>query len=145
MAEVLALHYSHAAHVGKAFTYLSMAGSKSLGVYSIDEAAAHFTAALALLDDHPDCASADQIADFLVPYTLLLNMNCKLKVMIDVVQRYLTRIRASLEHPISRGGRRAARNVANGGPFGRPQVESVLFGWRHTCVDNRCADVARQV
>jgi class 3 adenylate cyclase len=92
MAEVLAHHYSHAAQVGKAFTYLSMAGSKSLGVYSIDEAATHFAAALALLNENPDCASEDQIADFLVPYTLLLNMNCKLKVMIDVIQHYLTRI-----------------------------------------------------
>jgi class 3 adenylate cyclase/tetratricopeptide (TPR) repeat protein len=92
MAEVLAHHYSHAGHVGKAFAYLSMAGSKSLGVYSIDEAAAHFAAALSLLNDNPDCASEDQIADFLVPYTLLLNMNVKLKLMIDVVQRYLTRI-----------------------------------------------------
>jgi class 3 adenylate cyclase/tetratricopeptide (TPR) repeat protein len=92
IAEVLAHHYSNAGHVGKAFAYLSMAGSKSLGVYSIDEAATHFDAALALLNGNPGCASEDQIADFLVPYTLLLNMNCKLRVMIDVVQRYLTRI-----------------------------------------------------
>jgi class 3 adenylate cyclase/tetratricopeptide (TPR) repeat protein len=92
VAEVLAHHYSHAGHIGKAFAYLSMAGRKSLGVYSIDEATAHFAAALSLLNDNPDCASEDQIADFLVPYTLLLNMNAKLKLMIDVVQRYLTRI-----------------------------------------------------
>jgi class 3 adenylate cyclase len=92
MTEVLAHHYSHAGDVGKAFAYLSMAGSKSLGVYSIEEAATHFGGAFALLNDNPDCASEDQIADFLVPYTLLLNMSCKLKVMIEVIQRYLTRI-----------------------------------------------------
>jgi len=92
VAEVLAHHYSQTDHVGKAFAYLSMAGSKSLSVYSLDEAAAYFTAALALLDKNPDCASDDQVADFLVPYTLLLNMSLKVKVMIEVLERYLARI-----------------------------------------------------
>ena len=75
VAEVLAHHYSQTDRVEKAFTYLSMAGSKSLSVYSLDEATTHFTAALALLDKNPDCASDDQVADFLVSYTLLLNMS----------------------------------------------------------------------
>ena len=44
MAEVLAHHYGQTDHAGKAFAYLSMAGSKSLNVYSLDEAATHFTA-----------------------------------------------------------------------------------------------------
>jgi hypothetical protein len=69
-----------------------MAGIKSLGVYSLDEAATHFTAALALLHKNPDCASDHQVADFLVSDTLLLNMSAKLKVMIDVLERYLARI-----------------------------------------------------
>ena len=69
-----------------------MAGSKSLSVYSLDEAATHFTAALALLDKNPDCASDDQVAEFLVSYTLLLNMSCEVKLMIDVLERYLARI-----------------------------------------------------
>ena len=62
-----------------------MAGSKSLSVYSLDEAATHFTAALALLDKNPDCASDDQVADFLVSYALLLNMSAQMNVMIDVL------------------------------------------------------------
>jgi len=92
VAEILAHHYSHTDYADKAFTFLSMAGSKCLGVYSLDEAVAHFTAALALLDENPDCASDDQVAEFLVPYTLLLNMSLKLKTTIDVLHRYLTRI-----------------------------------------------------
>ena len=75
VAEVLAHHYSQTARTGKAFTYLSMAGSKSLSVYSIDEATSHFTAALALLDRNQECASDDQVADFLassIEYTLRL-------------------------------------------------------------------------
>ena len=92
VAEVLAHHYSQTDHADKAFTYLSMAGSKSLSVYSLDEAATHFTAALALLDKNPDCASDDQVAEFLVSYALLLNMSRQLKMMIDVLERYLARI-----------------------------------------------------
>ena len=75
VAEVLAHHYSQTDRADKAFAYLSMAGSKSLSVYSLDEAATHFTAALALLDKNPDCASDDQVAEFLVSYALLLNIS----------------------------------------------------------------------
>ena len=92
VAEVLAHHYSQTDRVEKAFAYLSMAGSKSVSVYSVDEATTHFTAALALLDKNPDCASDDQVADFLVSYTLLLNVSYQYLVLIDVVERYLARI-----------------------------------------------------
>lgn len=92
VAEVLAQHYSQTDRVEKAFAYLSMAGSKSLGVYSLDEATIHFTAALALLDKNTDCASDDQVADFLVSYTLLLNITYRYLVLIDVVERYLPRV-----------------------------------------------------
>ena len=92
VAEALAHHYSQTDKVDKAFTYLSMSGSKSLSVYSLDEAANHFAAALALLDENPDCALDDQVAEFLVSYTLLLNMSRRLNVMVDVLKRYLPRI-----------------------------------------------------
>lgn len=92
VAEVLAHHYRHTNRADKAFAYLSMAGSKSLSVYSLDEAATHFTAALALLDQNQNCASDDQVVEFLVPYTLLLNMQLRSKVMIDAVRRYLERV-----------------------------------------------------
>ena len=39
VAEVLAHHYGQTDYADKAFAYLSMAGSKSLSVYSLDEAA----------------------------------------------------------------------------------------------------------
>jgi predicted ATPase len=67
VAEALAQHYAQTDRADKAFAYLSMAGSKSLGVYSVDEATTHFTAALALLDKNPDCASDDQIIEFSPP------------------------------------------------------------------------------
>ena len=72
VAEILAYHYSHTSRVGKAFAYLSLAGTKSLSIYSLDEAATHLTAALALLDKNPDCASDAQVTDFLLSYLSLL-------------------------------------------------------------------------
>jgi class 3 adenylate cyclase len=48
VAEVLAHHYSKTGCDNKAFAYSSMAGDKSLSVYSLDEAEIHFVAALAL-------------------------------------------------------------------------------------------------
>ena len=92
VAEVLAYHYSQTDHADKAFTYLSRAGSKSLSVYSVDEASTHLNAALALLDKNPDCAVDDQVADFLVSFTLLLNLKLEVRVMIAVLERYLARV-----------------------------------------------------
>ena len=92
MAEVLAHHYSQATRPEKAFTYLSMAGTKSLSVYSLEEATNHFTSALAFLNKNPDCASDDQVSDFLLSYTFLLNMTAQIKATIEVAECYLARI-----------------------------------------------------
>ncbi len=91
-AEVLAHHYSQTERDKKAFTYLSMAGSKSLSVYSLDEAAIHFMAALALLDKNPDNVEDDDVAELLVSYMLLLNMNGKVQAIIDVLERHMARV-----------------------------------------------------
>ena len=92
VAEGLAHHYSQTGKVEKAFTYFSMSGSKSLSVYSLEEAANHFAAALALLDKNPNCASDDQFAEFLVSFMLLLNMSGKVNVMINILGGYSARI-----------------------------------------------------
>ena len=88
VAEVLAHHYRQTDRAEKAFAYLSMAGSKSFGVYSIDEATTHFDAARSLLDKNPDCASDGQIADFLVPYSSMLILSLRISDTIDLLQRY---------------------------------------------------------
>ena len=92
VAEVLAHHYSQTDQAEKAFAYLSMAGSKSLNVYSLDEASTHLTAALALIDKNPASVSDDDLAEFLVSYALLLNVRVKVFVLIEVLTRYLSRI-----------------------------------------------------
>lgn len=92
LAEILARHYGRADRANKAFTYLSMAGSKSLSVYSLDEATSHFNAALALLDNNPACVSEDQVADFLVNYVQLLNLSAEVRLTIAVLTRHLSRL-----------------------------------------------------
>ena len=92
VAEVLAHHYCQTDRAEKAFTYLSMAGSKSLSAYSLDEASAHLTAASALLDENPASVSDAQLADFFVSYALLLNIRLQVRVMIEVLTRCLLRI-----------------------------------------------------
>ena len=92
VAEELAHHYSQTDHADKAFAYLSMAGNKSLSVYSLDEAATHLGAALSLLDNNADCASDDQVAEFLVSYALLSNLNSQNENTIRVLGRHLMRV-----------------------------------------------------
>ena len=92
VAEVLAHHYSRSNNTDKAFEYLSMAGGRSLGVYSLDEAGKHFTAALAVLDKNPKCASDDQVTDFLALYMRLLTLGERYRVTIEVCGRYLARV-----------------------------------------------------
>jgi class 3 adenylate cyclase/tetratricopeptide (TPR) repeat protein len=99
VAEVLAHHFSQTDNEGKAFTYLAIAGRKSVSVYSLDEAATYFASALAMLHKNPTCASDDELLEFLVPYTLLLNMSLKLTVTIDVVRRHLERIDRVVDDP----------------------------------------------
>ena len=92
VAEILAYQFSQTDNAAKAFVYLSMAGAKSLSVYSLDEAATYFSAAFTLVEEHPYCASDDQFADFLVSFMLLLNMSGKVNVMINILGRYSARI-----------------------------------------------------
>lgn len=92
VAEVLAHHYCQTDRAEKAFTYLSMAGGKSLSVYSLDEASAYLTAALALIDKNPTSVSDAQLADFFVSYALLLTIRAQTRVTIEVLTRYLLRI-----------------------------------------------------
>ncbi len=92
VAEILAYHYSQTERAENAFAYLSMAGDKSLSVYSIDEASAHLSAGLALVDKNPTLISDDQLAEFLVSYALLSNIRVQVRVMIEVLTRYMSRI-----------------------------------------------------
>ena len=92
MAEILAHHYSQTDHADKAFAYLSMAGSKSLSVYSLEEAEAHFSAAIALVEAKPECASDQQIANALVDCTMLQMQLGKVRNVIDIANKFAARL-----------------------------------------------------
>ena len=65
VAETLAHHYGQTDRFGKAFSYLALAGAKSLGLYSLEEAEKYLAAAIALLEMNPECASDQQVAEFI--------------------------------------------------------------------------------
>src|SRR5262249_24193949 len=88
VAEALAYHYSQTDHAGKAFAYLSMAGSRSLSVYSLEEAEVHFSKAIERFQTSPGCASDQQIANVLVDYTLLQNALGKNRNVVDIADRF---------------------------------------------------------
>jgi len=92
VAETLAHHYGQTENADKAFTYLAMAGSKSLSIYSLEEAEAHFSAAIALVTAKPHCASDQQVANVLVDYTLLENALGKNRNVVDIAERFAARL-----------------------------------------------------
>jgi hypothetical protein len=92
VVEVLAHHYSRTNYANKAFIYLTGAGTKSLSVYSLDEAATHFSAAHSLLNKNPDCASDDQVINFLLSYSSQLDYSGQVNRQLDLLARYLARI-----------------------------------------------------
>ncbi len=62
IAETLAHHYAATERADKAFTYLAMAGDKSLDVYSVPEAERYLRQALEVFDAHGACADRSSVA-----------------------------------------------------------------------------------
>jgi tetratricopeptide (TPR) repeat protein len=86
VAETLAHHYERSDNTRRAFRYLVMAGEKSLGVYSLDEAERYFERALALRETRPDCADEHAFTSLLADMSQLLIMKFvpgKLKRLVD--------------------------------------------------------------
>ena len=92
VAETLAHHYSQTENAKKAFVFGSMAGSRSLNVYSLEEAELHFSAAISLVDNHPGCANDQEIANLVVDYTLLQNALGKVNNVVSIADRFAERL-----------------------------------------------------
>lgn len=92
VAEVLAHHYSQTDHNGKAFTYLAMAGTKALGIYSLEEAEKCFGVAYGLLEKNPQSATDLQVADFLAGYVAVLGFSVQWKKIIQIVRSQRARL-----------------------------------------------------
>ena len=93
VAESLAHHYSQTTNSKKAFEYLSLAGSRSLTVYSLEEAQAHFSAAISLLEADEGCATDQQVADLLVDYTLHQNALGKVVNVVEIIDKFAARLK----------------------------------------------------
>jgi class 3 adenylate cyclase len=92
VVETLAYHYGQTDRFDKAFAYLTLAGAKSLGVYSLEEAENYFAAAIALLDINPECASDQQVAALAADYTLLSNLSMRFNSATKIVERLKFRL-----------------------------------------------------
>jgi hypothetical protein len=100
-AETLAHHYSQTPRDDLAFKYNDLAGAKSLGVFSHDQAKQYFAAALALYERDPGCACDDAFASFLGNYALCLNISLDVMTMIALapqVRPILNRIGDTDDH-----------------------------------------------
>ena len=91
-AETLAHHYGQTDQFDKAFAYLALAGAKSLGVYSLEEAEKYLAAAIALLETNPECASDQQVAELLADFTLLSNLSMRFNSAMKIVERFKCRL-----------------------------------------------------
>ena len=65
-----------------------MAGAKSLGVYSLDEADRYLSSALALFERDPSCASDERLVELLANYALCSNISLRPKTMIEVTTQF---------------------------------------------------------
>lgn len=88
-AEALAHHYAQTDRKGLAFTYLVMAGIKSLGVFAHDEANQYFAAALELYEGDPGRASQADFASLLANYALCLNISLSVEPMIRLAVKVM--------------------------------------------------------
>jgi class 3 adenylate cyclase len=83
-AEILAFHYALTGHTDRAFTYHALAGTKSVGVFSLDEANRYFAAALDLYRNDTSCASDGQFSELVANYALSLNISLQVRSMLDL-------------------------------------------------------------
>ena len=87
-AEMLAGHYLQTGRRDKAFFYLSMAGRKSLSVYSLTEAANHLGAAAELLDRAPDELDPNDVAEFLPSHIQRMQLSFEPRQIVDASAKY---------------------------------------------------------
>jgi class 3 adenylate cyclase/tetratricopeptide (TPR) repeat protein len=77
VAELLAHHYGMTDCVEKAFEYLALAGAKSTGVYSLEEADRYFARAMEVATAFPGRIDAAKFGDLLVRYLQMLLMTSR--------------------------------------------------------------------
>ncbi len=102
-AETLAHHYSQTDRADKAFEFSALAGAKSLGVFSHDQANQYFASAMELYEKDPSCASDAAFAAFLANYALCSNISLDVMTTIGLapnIRPILNQIGDSEDHAL---------------------------------------------
>jgi class 3 adenylate cyclase len=101
VAEVLAHHYAHTDRVDKRFTYLVMAGEKSLGIYSLSDAEQYFQQALSLIESNPDCSDNAGLIEVLAHLSNVLMIVFQPGQVVSLIERHRLRIDSSASGDLS--------------------------------------------
>ena len=99
IAESLAHHYAHTSRADRAFAYLSLAGDKSLDVYSITEAEQYYRQALELYETQRTCANHPCIVRVVVRLLEVLHQKCDYREIERVASRFMWLLKESGETP----------------------------------------------
>jgi class 3 adenylate cyclase/DNA-binding winged helix-turn-helix (wHTH) protein len=99
VAEVLAHHYAQTGTVEKAIEFLTLAGRKSFGTYSVDEAEGNLRQALALARSTRPETLDDRIIDIMVDLARVLTVKSNSRDIIALVEPLMRAIEGRTDHP----------------------------------------------
>jgi len=92
VVETLAYHFSLSGRPDKALRYCSLAGTKSLEIYSLEEAEGYFRKALGLLGQVPHCADDAAMATVVVGLLEVLYLKGDLIGLSQIAETYIPRL-----------------------------------------------------
>jgi class 3 adenylate cyclase/tetratricopeptide (TPR) repeat protein len=98
-AETLAYHYAATARTDKAFTYLAMAGDKSLDIYSIAEAEIYYRRALAIFEAQNTCFDRMSVAHVVVRLLETLANKNAFQEVENIAAKFMSVVREAGESP----------------------------------------------
>lgn len=91
-AESLAYHWQNSTRPARAIPFLAMAGEKSLGVYSLEEADQWFQQAMDQMEAAPNFADQSLLADVLLGWARVYYYRKDFRRLIRILERHLERI-----------------------------------------------------
>lgn len=91
-AETLAYHWKKSAQPVRAIPFQAMAGKKSLGVYSLEEANQWFQQAIEQMNASPDYVDDTLLADVLLNWARVYYYRKDFRGLIHILEEHLTRI-----------------------------------------------------
>ena len=106
IAETLATHYEATPRVDKAFSYLALAGDKSLDIYALPEAEKYFRRALEIWEAEPSCAEPASVVHLIARLFGTLYYKCEFRELISLANKYLPSA-----HGIGRERRPSGRQI----------------------------------